>query len=146
MEELTGVVVIGATNRPDIIDPGLLRPGRFDRHILTGVPSREGRVKILEIHTKSIPLAKDVKIEKLADKTDGFVGADIETLCREAAINAMRRDEKVKTVEMKDFDAALGVISPTMSEGMIKDYENILKDFSQRTSKKMDKDVTRYLG
>lgn len=146
LEELTGVVVIGATNRPDIIDPGLLRPGRFDRHVLTGVPDREGRLKIFEIHTKGMPLAKDVKIEQLADLTEGFVGADIEALAREAAINALRQDENVKEVTMKDFKAALEKVNPTMSEAMLKDYEKILKEFSQRSSKKMEKDVTRYLG
>ena len=146
LEELTGVVVIGATNRPDIIDPGLLRPGRFDRHILTGVPDREGRLKIFGIHTKNVPLAKDVKIEKLADLTDGFVGADIEALTREAAMRAMRRDENAKEVTMADFEKALEGISPTMSDELKKDYEGILKEFKQRSTKKMEKDVTRYLG
>jgi len=146
LEELTGVVVIGATNRPDIIDQGLLRPGRFDRHILTGVPDREGRLKIFGIHTKGMPLAKDVKLEKLADKTEGYVGADIEALCREAAINALRVDEKAKEVTMKNFEGAFESVSPTMNDETVKIYEGILNEFRKTSTKKMDKDVTRYLG
>jgi transitional endoplasmic reticulum ATPase len=85
------VVVIGATNRPDALDPALRRPGRFDREIVIGVPDRDGRLEVLQIHTRGMPLAKDVKLEELADNTHGFVGADLSALAKEAAMRAVRR-------------------------------------------------------
>src|ERR671924_703243 len=85
------VVVIGATNRINAIDPALRRPGRFDREIEIGVPDRNGRLEILQIHTRGMPLAKDVNLEKLADISHGFVGADLQALAKEAAIGALRR-------------------------------------------------------
>ena len=80
------VVVIGATNRVNAIDPALRRPGRFDRELEIGVPDREGRLEILQIHTRGMPLAKDVNLEKLADISHGFVGADLQSLSKEAGI------------------------------------------------------------
>jgi transitional endoplasmic reticulum ATPase len=85
------VVVIGATNRINAIDPALRRPGRFDREIEIGVPDRNGRLEILQIHTRGMPIAKDVNLEKLADISHGFVGADLQALAKEAAIRALRR-------------------------------------------------------
>jgi len=85
------VMVIGATNRPNAVDPALRRPGRFDREIEIGVPDRDGRLEVLEIHTRGMPLAEDVDLKKLADVTHGFVGADLEALVKEAAIRALRR-------------------------------------------------------
>jgi len=91
MEARGKVVVIGATNRPDSLDPALRRPGRFDREIEIGVPNRQSRLEILQIHTRGMPLAKDVDQEKLADVTHGFVGADLAALAREAGMRALRR-------------------------------------------------------
>ncbi|MEN6329784.1 MAG: CDC48 family AAA ATPase [Methanobacteriaceae archaeon] len=91
LKERGKVIVIGATNRPDALDQALRRPGRFDREIELRVPDREGRMEILEIHTRAMPLADDVSIDKLAETTHGFVGADLAALCREAAMNALRR-------------------------------------------------------
>ena len=85
------VIVIGATNRPDALDPALRRPGRFDREIVIGVPDREGRLEVLQIHTRGMPLAEDVDLERLADQAHGFVGADLEALAKEAAMRAVRR-------------------------------------------------------
>ena len=85
------VVVIGATNRPNAIDPALRRPGRFDREIVVGVPDKKGRLNILKIHTRNMPLTKDVDLNKLAEITHGFVGADLEALCKEAAMNVLRK-------------------------------------------------------
>jgi transitional endoplasmic reticulum ATPase len=85
------VVVIGATNRVNAIDPALRRPGRFDREIEIGVPDRNGRLEILQIHTRGMPLAKDVNLDKLADISHGFVGADLQALAKEAAMRALRR-------------------------------------------------------
>lgn len=84
------IIVIGATNMPDLLDPALRRPGRFDREITIGIPDRNGRLRILEIHTRGMPLAEDVRLEKLADITHGYVGADLEALAREAAMTCLR--------------------------------------------------------
>ncbi|MEL6716338.1 MAG: AAA family ATPase, partial [Planctomycetota bacterium] len=91
LESRGNVVVIGATNRPDSIDPALRRPGRFDREIVIGVPDTSGRRQILDIHTRGMPLAEDVDLDTLARTTYGFVGADLGALAREAAISALRR-------------------------------------------------------
>ncbi len=91
MESRGKVVVIGATNRPDSLDPALRRPGRFDREIEIGVPNRQSRLEILQIHIRGMPLSKDVNQEKLADVTHGFVGADLAALAREAGMRALRR-------------------------------------------------------
>jgi len=91
MESRGKVVVIGATNRPDSLDPALRRPGRFDREIEIGVPNRQSRLEVLQIHTRGMPLSKDVDQEKLADVTHGFVGADLAALAREAGMRALRR-------------------------------------------------------
>ena len=91
LEELQNVVVIGATNRPTLIDPALLRPGRFDELIYVGVPDTAGRRRILAIHTEDMPLADDVDLEKIAQRTDRFTGADLEDLVRRAGLTALRR-------------------------------------------------------
>ena len=85
------VIVIGATNIPNSLDPALRRPGRFDREIAISIPDKNGRLEILEIHTRGMPLAEDVDLERLAQITHGFVGADLEALCREAAMITLRR-------------------------------------------------------
>ncbi|GFP43330.1 cell division protease FtsH, partial [Candidatus Hakubella thermalkaliphila] len=85
------VIVIGATNIPNVLDPALRRPGRFDREISISIPDRNGRLEILHIHTRGMPLAEDVDLERLAEITHGFVGADLEALCREAAMVALRK-------------------------------------------------------
>ncbi len=122
------VVVIGATNRPNALDPALRRPGRFDREIEIGVPDKEGRLEILEIHTRGMPLSDDVDLKKLASVTHGFVGADLEALSKEAAIRALRRilpeinleAENIPAdvlnkiiVKMSDFLDALKEIDPS---------------------------------
>jgi len=125
LEELNDVIVIAATNRPDIIDPALLRPGRFDRIILTPVPDEKGRLKIFEIHTKKMPLDKDVNLKELAKKTDNYVGADIEGLCREAAMLALRKNAEAKKVTLKDFNEALKKLKSSITNEDIKRYEEI---------------------
>jgi len=84
------IIIIGATNLPDSLDPAMRRPGRFDREIAIGIPNAKGRLEILEIHTRGMPLARDMHLEKLAEITHGFVGADLEALCREAAMKCLR--------------------------------------------------------
>ena len=112
MEELHDVAIIAATNRPDMIDPGLLRPGRFDRHIEVETPNEEGRLAIFKVHTKDMPLAEDVNIKKLAKNCEGYVGADIEAVCREAAMLSLRDNIENENVEMKYFEEAIRKVKP----------------------------------
>jgi len=125
INDLKNVVVIAATNRPDMLDTALLRPGRFDRILLVDVPDKKSREKILEIHTKNMPLDKSIKMSDLLRKTEGFVGADIENLVRESAMLALRKDINTKTVTMKDFDEALAKVKPSVSEETAKRYKKI---------------------
>ena len=112
LEELEDVAIIAATNRPDIIDPGLMRPGRFDRHIKVDTPSEEARIAIFEVHTKDMPLASDVDLKKLAKSTDGYVGADIEAVCREAAMLTLRNDIEASEIPNKYFKEAIEKVKP----------------------------------
>jgi transitional endoplasmic reticulum ATPase len=112
LEELDDVAIIAATNRPDILDPGLVRPGRFDRHIKVDTPDEESRLAIFKVHTKDMPLAEDVKLSRLAKNTEGYVGADIEAVCREAAMLTLREDINSETVSMKFFEKAMEKVKP----------------------------------
>ncbi|MEM1976331.1 MAG: CDC48 family AAA ATPase, partial [Nitrososphaerota archaeon] len=126
---LKDVVVIGATNRPDILDPALLRPGRFDRVIFVPPPDVEGRYQIFQIHTRDMPLADDVDLRKLAEMTEGYTGADIEALCREAALNAARENINTEKVYMRHFLAALEKVKPSIAPEQKREYERILTEF-----------------
>ena len=134
------VVVIGATNRINSIDPALRRPGRFDREIEIGVPDRDGRLEILQIHTRGMPLAEDVDLKRLADVTHGFVGADLEALAKEAAIRALRRilpeinleAENIPVevlnkiiVRMSDFQEALKEVEPSAMREVLVEVPDI---------------------
>jgi len=101
----TGVIIMAATNRPEILDPALLRPGRFDRHILVDRPDKKGRMDILKVHLKKIKTGPDVDIEKLANMTSGMVGADLANLVNEAALLAVRHNKT--QVEMDEFEEAV---------------------------------------
>jgi len=115
MKSLQNVLVIGATNRADILDPAVLRPGRFDAVIFVPPPDELARVEIFKVHTKNMPLDKDVNVTTLAKMTEGYSGADIEGLCREAAMTAVRDDWKAKPVTMKHFELALEESRPSLS-------------------------------
>jgi len=117
LEELEDVAIIAATNRPDILDAGLMRPGRFDRHIKVDLPNEEARLSIFKVHTESMPLADDVSLEKLAKQTDGYVGADIEAVCREAAMLTLRNDLDAENVPNKYFKEALEKVKPSNNPG-----------------------------
>jgi transitional endoplasmic reticulum ATPase len=119
------VVVIGATNRPNLIDPALLRPGRFDELIYVGTPDTAGRRRILAIHTTAMPLAKDVDLESLAQRTENFTGADLEDLTRRAGLSALRRELDSATVTMADFEDALRETRASVTEEMLTDYAKI---------------------
>ncbi len=140
IERNSGVVVIAATNRPDILDPALLRPGRFDRLILVPAPDEKVRLEILKVHTRRVPLAEDVDLRELAKKTEGYSGADLEALVREAALTAMRRImaelpaevvegeseeflERLK-VSKRDFEAAFKKVRPSITPYMVEYYRN----------------------
>jgi transitional endoplasmic reticulum ATPase len=140
LESLEGVVVIAATNRPDIIDSALLRPGRFDTLIHIPIPDRDTILKILEVHTRDMPL-KDVDLEKLADELEGFVGADLEALAREAALVALREDPKAKSVLPKHFDEAKNKITPSVSEEAKRFFEEFEKVMEKTGIKKGKRDI-----
>ena len=125
LEELNNVVLIGATNRPNLIDPALLRPGRFDELIYVGTPDTAGRRRILAIHTKDMPLTKDVDLEVLARRTEHFTGADLEDLTRRAGLSALRRSLDSTKVTMADFESALTETRASVTEEMLADYERI---------------------
>jgi len=131
LEDLKDILVVGATNRPDMIDPALLRPGRFDKILLVTAPEEKGRLKILQIHTKDMPLAKDVNINDFAKKTIGYTGADLEALAREAAMLSLRESLDSKFVKKKHFEEALKKVRPSVSKPTIEIYkkieENLLK-------------------
>jgi len=154
------VVVIGATNRPSALDPALRRPGRFDREIEIGIPDRNGRLEILHIHTRGMPLAKNVALEKLADVTHGFVGADLQALCKESAMRALRKilpeiDLEAKTippkvieeleVSMDNFLDALKDVEPSAMREVLVESPNVkwtdigdLDDVKQQLSESIE--------
>jgi transitional endoplasmic reticulum ATPase len=123
------VMVIGATNRPDMIDPALIRSGRFDRLVMIGEPDTEGREQILKIHTQDTPLAPDVSLRELAELSDGYVGSDLEAIAREAAIEALREDDAAEDVEMRHFRAAMESVRPTITDEIRDYYENVADEF-----------------
>ena len=129
IEELKQVVVIAATNRPDMLDPALMRPGRFDRIVYVGIPEKEGRLAILKIHTKNMPLDKDVSLDYFAEKTEGYTGADIESLVREAAMLALREDKNSKTVKNIHLEEALKKIPASVSKSQADNYKRIEQDY-----------------
>ncbi len=145
LENLQDVVVIAATNRPDMLDNALLRPGRFDRIILTPAPDKKTREEIFKVHTKNMPL-KDVKINELAEKTEGYAGADIEAICREAAIFALRKDIKADKITMKNFEQALKKVKPSITKDIEKAYEDIRGHFKSARAKEMKDEKPSYMG
>nr|WP_088922928.1 CDC48 family AAA ATPase [Sulfolobus acidocaldarius] len=161
IEKLENVVVIAATNRPDILDPALLRPGRFDRLIYAPPPDKTARFEILKVHTKNVPLAEDVSLEDIAEKAEGCTGADLAAVVREAALRAIReqmaecmgeanneckksdiecREKKIRDcmagkgriVERKHFDVALKKVRPSVTQDMIQFYQNWLEKARQQ--------------
>jgi transitional endoplasmic reticulum ATPase len=143
LESLEDVVVIATTNRPDLIDSALLRPGRLDRHVHVPVPDETARRRIFEVHTRDKPLADDVDLDALARKTEGYVGADIEAVAREASMNASRefigsvtREEVAESVgnvrvTMQHFEDALGEVNPSVTPETRERYEEIEKQFKR---------------
>ena len=131
IESLVNVVVIGASNRPDIIDPAILRPGRFDRLIYVPAPDHATRRQILKIHTRNMPLTPDVDLDRITSQTAGYSGADIEAVCREAGLISLRRDIETKSVTLEDFRDAMERVKPSVTP----DMENWYKGFRKRFKK-----------
>ncbi len=123
---LEDVVIIAATNRPDIVDPAVLRPGRFDRLIYVPHPDEKARLTIFEIYTEDMPMRKDVDLSNLAAMTRGYSGADIEALCREAALHALRGDIEAKEVTLKDFEEAKKNVGPSVPADMETWYKSFI--------------------
>jgi len=194
LEDLHDVVVIAATNRPDIVDTALLRPGRFDRIILTPAPDESARLEIFKVHAKSMPIAIEAELEKikpkkmvaaktisrmaaggsvtelelengensvfedediksredllkaLANKTEGYVGADIEAVCREAAILALREDISSKEINKKHFEKALKKVRASVSKEVERAYEELRDHFTAARAKQMVEDKPGYMG
>ena len=160
LEEMHDVVIIAATNRPDIVDTALLRPGRFDRMILTIVPDEKTRLEIFKVHTKKMPLKIDgVAIDKsekskkrekfllgLAEKTEGYVGSDIESICRESAIFALRESMESKEITLKHFEKAMEKVPPSVDKEIEKSYEEIRENLSSARAKQMQKEKPIYMG
>ncbi|MEM0115511.1 MAG: CDC48 family AAA ATPase [Fervidicoccaceae archaeon] len=122
IESLDNVIVLAATNRPDIVDPALIRPGRIEKLIYIPPPNKDERIEIFRIHTKNMPLAKDVDLIKLAEITEGYTGADIEALVREAGLRALREDIYTKEITMRHFEDALQVVKPSINKQMVEFY------------------------
>jgi transitional endoplasmic reticulum ATPase len=171
IEKLDNVVIIAATNRPDILDPALLRPGRFEKLIYVPPPDKQARYEILRVHTKKVVLGEDVNLEEIAEKTDGYTGADLAALVREAAMIAIRegmktcidkvsnlcpptdtdcRDAKMKEcmkgssvkIEMRHFEEALKKVKPSVSQDMIQFYQSWLEKARQQLPRQVLKPST----
>jgi transitional endoplasmic reticulum ATPase len=131
LEELQSVIVIGATNRPNLIDPALLRPGRFDELIYVPVPDAKGRRRILGIQTRAMPLSADVDLDKLAERAERFTGADLEDLVRRAGLHALRQSIDIREVTMADFEAAMAETRASVTPEAEHDYEQIADKLKQ---------------
>ncbi|VVB88386.1 VCP-like ATPase [uncultured archaeon] len=138
LEELRGVVVIGATNRPDIIDAALLRPGRFDEMILVPIPDVKTRLQIFKVHTRKMSLAEDVDIEELVKLTEDFTGADIAAVCKKAGRFAMREDINTRSVGQKHFLAAINDTGPSVTSDVMVYYEQIKSELRKKRAKQIE--------
>jgi transitional endoplasmic reticulum ATPase len=139
MSDRGQVIVLGATNRPESLDPALRRPGRFDREIEVGVPNAEGRLEILQIHTRGMPLSEDIDLQDLASELHGYTGADIKSLCREAAMKALRR-------YLPEIDLEGDKISPEILEGMVitnRDFKEGMKEIIPTAMREFYVEVAR---
>ncbi len=143
LETLEGVVVVGATNRPDMVDPALLRTGRFDRILLVPAPDKSARLEILKVHTKGMPL-EGVDLDELSEELDGYTGADIEGLCREAAMVALREKKDARKVQMSHFQEAMKVVRPSLDEETVKFYENLGKQIERGAARRQKEEVLGY--
>ncbi|AFZ71117.1 AAA family ATPase, CDC48 subfamily [Caldisphaera lagunensis DSM 15908] len=141
--DLQNVVVIAATNRPEMVDPALIRPGRLEKLVYVPPPDEKGRVEILQIHTRNVPLADDVDLIEIAKRTNGYTGADLAALVREAAMQALREDLQNGIVKNKHFDVALSKVKPSVTQYMIDYYMKWLESARQmNVGKTMSTSIT----
>jgi transitional endoplasmic reticulum ATPase len=155
LEDLKDILVVGATNRPDMLDAALLRPGRFDKILLVGAADAKGRENILKIHTNKIPLGESKKaltakeretfLKKFAEKTEGYTGADLESLAREAAMLALRESLDLEFVSEKHFDEALKKVKPSITKSTLESYKKIEEAFL-KSARSAVPDSNSYLG
>ena len=132
VENRKGIVVIASTNRPDIVDPAFLRPGRFDRLLFVEAPDYEARLSILKVHSKNMPLAGGISIERVARITEGYSGADLENLCREAGMQAIREKMyDLEKIESRHFEGALAKIKSTLPKEVIERYKAMAKQITE---------------
>ena len=147
IENLSNVIVIGATNRPDILDPALMRPGRFDRIVSVTVPEKDGRLQILKIHTDKMPITgKDKLLVELSEKTDGYTGADLESLVREAGMLALRENIDAKEVTKKHFTAAMDKVLPSVSKEDQARYKQIEEKYLKQAKSALNDSSGSYLS
>jgi len=158
LENLEDVIVIATTNRPDLIDSALMRPGRLDKHLHVPVPSIEGRKEILMVHTQDKPVSDDVDIDEISEKTEGFVGADLQSLCREATMYATREiirdfkpeheddkpEQTTKEITMEHFNKALDDVNPSVTEDTKEEYKEIENRFENNAN--LQKDENKMKG
>jgi len=130
------VFVMGATNRPDMLDISLLRPGRLDLLVYIKAPDEQARNETLRLVTQKMPIENDVSIEQIAKKTEGYSGADLEAVCREAALSSLRRNETIPKVLQTDFDAALASVKPSISKEVEEWYSSLYKRISSRVPRR----------
>jgi transitional endoplasmic reticulum ATPase len=131
LEELQGVVVIGATNRPTLLDPALLRPGRFDELVYVPASEQEGRLRILQIHTADMPLGDDVDLDSIAARTERYTGADLENLVRRAGMQALREDLEADVIPMRYFEEALSQSRASVTPEMEEEYKRLAEELKQ---------------
>lgn len=147
IENLSNVIVIGATNRPDILDPALIRPGRFDRVVYVPVPEKDGREQIMNIHTKTMPIEdKSRVIAWVAEETDGYTGADLESLAREAAMLALRENIDCDIVTKKHFEEAMKKVGPSVSPNDQERYKHIEKTYLKSAKAALEVNAKSYLS
>jgi transitional endoplasmic reticulum ATPase len=144
IQPLKHIVVIGATNRVDILDPALLRPGRFDSIIYIPPPDLESRYQILKVHTRKMPLDNDVNLKEIASLTEGYTGADLEALCKEAGMAAIREGAKPLIVKRKHFESALNVVGPSLTPDDIKYYQEMAKNIRKVQIRKEERPLMFY--
>ncbi|MEZ0393484.1 MAG: AAA family ATPase, partial [Desulfurococcaceae archaeon] len=139
LEKLEGVVVVAATNRPDVLDPALLRPGRFDKLVFVPPPDYQARLEILRIHTRTVPLDEDVDLAEIARRTEGYTGADIAALVREAVLAAVKDDINATKVRASHFAVALQKVKPSITQEMIKFYI----EWGERVKQRLPRETTK---
>jgi len=147
IEDVNDILVIGATNRPDMLDPAILRPGRFDKILLVNAPDEIGRENILKIHTKNMPIKnKESLIKEIAKKAEGYTGADLEALAREAALLSLRENLNAEEVHKKHFEEALNKVKPSVTTNTIKVYKKVEEQFLKSAKSATPMQEGSYLG